>query len=383
MPRFPGLSPSVSEISGAVYSKLAQKIQTHQGPSYPLHVGDTWMEPAEGCRMEDLRVADHPGMHKYTAPQGLPSLLAAVAQRVEERSGVPTTPDNVLIAAGATGALGAAAGAILTPGDEVLILAPFWPLISGIVRSFHGEPVAVPFMGEVSTPAEAVARVECFRTERTVALYLNTPNNPSGLLIPREQIAALVDWAAQHDLWVISDEVYEDYQYSGTHAYTRPFDPERTFAAHSFSKAYGMAGNRCGYVVGPAATMGELRKVATHTFYSTPTASQLAALRALGEPGSAWIATARAQYAETGAWAAARLGLPAPLGSTFLFLDVASWLDGDGLDGFLARCADRGLFLAPGPSFGPYPTHVRLCYTAAPPDRVREGVEALAELLGR
>lgn len=382
MPRHPALSPSVAEITGAVYSRLARKLAEASGPIYPLHVGDTWMEPPEGCRMEDLRVADHPGMHRYTAPQGLPTLLAAIATRVEDRSGVPTTPDEVLVAAGGTGALGAAVGALVNPGEEVLILAPFWPLIAGIVRSFHGQPVAVPFLGRAGSAAEAVEIVERYRTDRTVALYLNTPNNPSGRLIPREQLAALAGWAREHDLWLLSDEVYEDYQYAGEHVYTRPLAPERTFATHSFSKAYGMAGNRCGYVVGPAAAMLELRKIATHTFYATPTASQLAALRALARGGE-WVAAARAQYAETGRWAAERLGLEAPLGSTFLFFDVAGHLEADGLDGFLGRCADRGLFLAPGPSFGPYPTHVRLCFTAAPPAVVREGVEVLAELLGR
>jgi N-succinyldiaminopimelate aminotransferase len=387
MPRHPRLSPSVAAIPGAVYSRLAQKLAEHRGPVYPLHVGDTWMEPAEGCRMEDLRVAEHPGMHRYTAPQGMPQLLAAVASTVERRSGEPTTPDDVLMAAGATGALGAAVGALVSPGEEVLILAPYWPLIAGIVRSFHGTPVPVPFLdasaAALTSPEAAVREVERHRTPRTVALYFNTPNNPTGRVIARPVLAALVAWAREHDLWVLADEVYEDYQYAGEHAYSRPLAPERTFAVHSFSKAYGMAGNRCGYVVGPSAAMGELRKVATHTFYATPTASQLGALRALGERGDQWIRAARLQYAETGAWAAARLGMEPPQGSTFLFLDVAPWLGERGLDGFLGDCADGGLFLAPGPSFGPYPTHVRLCFTAAPPDRVREGVEVLAGLLGR
>jgi aspartate/methionine/tyrosine aminotransferase len=382
MPRHPALSPSVAAIPGSVYSKLAQKLAGHTGTVYPLHVGDTWMEPPEGCRMEDLRVAEYPGMHRYTAPQGLPTLLAAIATRVEDRSGEATTPDDVLVAAGGTGALGAAVGALVSPGEEVLLLAPYWPLIAGIVRSFHGRPVAVPFLGRADSPAAAVDLVASHRTDRTVALYLNTPNNPTGRIIPRGQLAALVEWAREHDLWVLSDEVYEDYQYSGEHVYTRPLAPERTFATHSFSKAYGMAGNRCGYVVGPAAAMGELRKVATHTFYATPTASQLAALRAL-ERGGPWVEAAREQYAETGRWAAERLGVDPPGGSTFLFLDVGEHLDDGDLDGFLERCADRGLFLAPGPSFGPYPTRVRLCFTAAEPHVVREGVEVLAELLGR
>ncbi len=383
MPRHPRFSPSVQDISGAVYSALAHRLASHRGEVYPLHVGDTWMEPPEGCRMEDLRVAEYPGMHRYAAPQGMPALLDAIVERVRERTGVPTERDNVLVATGATGALGAVAGAILSPGDEVLLLAPHWPLITGIIQSFHGVPVDVPFFGAADSPETAVELVRERLTERTAALYLNTPSNPAGRLIPRPWIEALVEWAAREDLWVIADEVYEDYVYAGEHTYTRPLAPERTFAAHSFSKAYGMAGNRCGYVVGPVEAVRELRKIGMHSFYSTPTAAQIAAVRVLQGPGDAWIARAREQYRATGERAAARLGLPAPEGSTFLFFDVAPFLDETGLDGFLERCVDRGLFLAPGPSFGPYPTHVRLCFTAAPPDVIDRGVEALAPLLGR
>jgi len=143
-----------------------------------------------------------------------------------------------------------------------------------------------------------------------------------------------------------------------------------------------MAGNRCGYVVGPRELMGELRKVSTHTFYSTPTASQVAALRALSL-GDEWIARARRSYLEVGTAAAEKLGVEPPAGSTFLFIDVAEQLDERGLGGFLEECADRGLFLAPGPSFGPYPTHVRICFTAAEPEIVLAGVDELAALLGR
>jgi aspartate/methionine/tyrosine aminotransferase len=383
MPRHPHFSPSVQEISDSVYSGLAHRLATFRGEVFPLHVGDTWMEPPAGCRMEDLRVADHPGMHRYAPPQGMPALIDAIVERVRARTGVPTGRDDVLVATGATGALGAVAGAIVAPGDEVLLLAPHWPLITGIVRSFGGVPVDVPFFGAADSPETAVEAVRERLTGRTIALYLNTPSNPAGTLIPRAWIAALVEWAAREDLWILADEVYEDYVYEGEHTYTRPFAPERTFAAHSFSKAYGMAGNRCGYVVGPAAAVRELRKIGMHSFYSTPTASQLAALRVLGGAGDTWVAQAREQYRTTGAKVAARLGLPAPLGSTFLFFDVAPFLDERGLGGFLECCVDRGLFLAPGPSFGPYPTHVRLCFTAAPPDAIERGVEALAPLMGR
>lgn len=398
MPRHPEVSAAVSSIRGSVFSGLAHRLRDFRGETYPLHVGDTWMEPPEGCRMQDLTVEEHPGMHRYAPPHGLPALVEAVAERVTRRTGVATAGDDVLLAAGATGALGAVMGALVDEGEEVLVLAPYWPLIAGIVSSFHAKPVAVPFYGLDADPAAAVERVAAHLTPRTVALYLNTPNNPTGQVLPAAQVRALVEWAAGAGLWVISDEVYEDYVYRGKHTYARRFAPRRTFSAYSFSKGYGMAGNRCGYVVGPAAAMGEVRKVSTHTFYSAPTASQLAALgclRGWGEepatvgesPGDRWVAAARERYRQLGNASAERLGVDSPGGSTFLFLDIADHLAADprgrGLMGFLEDCVDRGLFLAPGPSFGPYPNHVRLCFTSTEPPRVERGVEVLAQLLGR
>jgi len=370
-------------MQGSLFSRLAHRLRTLDGPVYPLHVGDTYLEPVEGCRMQDLDVATHPGMHRYAPPHGLPALLEVVVDRAARRTGVATTPDNVLIAAGATGALGAAIGATIDPGDEVLLLAPYWPLITGIVKSFSGEPVPVPFVGEVESAADVERVLDAHRGPRTAALYLSTPNNPTGKVIPGEWIEAATLWARRHGLWVYADEVYEDYVYRGEHAYGRTVAPERTFSVHSFSKAFGMAGNRCGYVVGPAEVMGELRKVSTHTFYSTPTASQLAAARALDGRGDAWIADVSQRYLEVGEAAAARLGLAPPEGSQFLWIDVADVLDGRGLMGFLEDALDRGLLLAPGPSFGPYPTHVRACYTCAAPEVVTTGIEHLARSIGR
>src|SRR5436305_7781099 len=244
MPRHPQVSPTVADISGSVYTALAHRLATYPGEVYPLHVGDTWMEPPPGCRMEGFRVAEHPGMHRYAPVQGLPGLLDALVERTRATTEVAVERENVLVAAGATGALGAVAGALLAPGDEVLILAPYWPLISGIVRSFHGVPVPVPFFGRVDSPETAVAAVRERLTARTAALYFNTPNNPSGRLIPRPWLEALVEWARREDLWLIADEVYEEYQYTGEHTHGLPLDPERTFHSNTFSKAYGMAGNR-------------------------------------------------------------------------------------------------------------------------------------------
>lgn len=383
MPRPPQLSPAATSIKGSVYSSVLHRLEAYEGEVYPLHVGDTFLEPADGCRMEDLTVAAHPGMHRYAPPQGLPALVDAVVDRIRVRTGVPVERSNVFVAGGGTSGLASVVGAIVSPGDEVLILAPHWPLIEGHVKMAGGVPVDLPFFGVADSASTAAAVVEAALTDRTVALYLNTPSNPTGRVIPRAWLEALVALARRHDLWLLFDEVYEDYVYRGEHVPGLSLAPERAFAVHSFSKAYGMAGNRIGYVAGPAAAIAEALKLSTHTVYAAPTAAQLAALRILEGAGDAWIARARDAYRRPGEASADRLGVPRPEGSTFLFLDVAPHLDARGLTGFLEDAADRGLLLSPGPSFGPYPTHVRICTTSASPDVVLRGVEVLASLLGK
>ena len=383
MPKSPNVSRTIAGMTASVYSGLAQRLASHHGETYPFHIGDTWMEPPEGCHMEDLRTEDYAGLHRYAPVQGLPALRSAIVERVSRLSGEAIEDAQVLITAGATGGLGAVLGALLEPGDEVLILAPYWPLIEGIVRSFHGTPVAVPAMAAYEQPNDVVKRLEEALTDRTVAVYWNTPNNPTGSVLSGACLQHLSQWARSHELWILADEVYEDYAYEGTHVPSRPFAPERTFSSFSFSKAFGMSGNRVGYVVGPTQAMEHVRKVSTHTYYSVPTASQVAAVRVLQGPGDAWASAARARYMEVGRAAAERLGVAPPGGSTFLFLDVAQSLDARGLTGLLEDLVQEGLLVAPGPSFGPFPTHVRCCYTATEPGRTLRGIDILAKRLGR
>lgn len=383
MPRHPQFATALAGMAGSVYSRLAHKLATHPGEVYPLHVGDTWMAPAAGCQVSDFSEATHPGLHRYSAPQGRTDLIDAILARTERTQGLGAERSEVLVTAGATGGLAAVVGAITNPGDEVLILAPFWPLIAGITRSIGAIPVPVPFFGSVQDLESVEKTLKAHLTDRTVALYLNTPSNPTGQLIPRPWIEAMVAFARRYDLWILADEVYEHYCWGGEHTYTRPLAPERTFSTHSFSKAYGMAGTRCGFTIGPASAMEATRKISTHSFYAAPTVAQLCARNALAGPGDAWAAEAAKAYRTVGEAAATRLGVPAPQGGTFLFFDVAGSLDERGLGGFLEDLVEEGVFLAPGESFGPYPTHVRLCYTAAPPDVVMRGVERVARRLGR
>ncbi len=193
MPRFPEVSHSVQAMPDGVFSKVAHRIASIQGERYPLHVGDTWMEPAEGCRMQNFSVSDHPGMHRYTAPKGHPALVEAIGQH----RGVD--PGRIIVTAGATGGLGALSCALVSPGDEVLILSPFWPLIRGIVQLHHGVPVEVPVLG-LDDPEQVAQAIRERISDRTVAVYVNTPNNPTGKLIPRSVIEAIGALAREHNL---------------------------------------------------------------------------------------------------------------------------------------------------------------------------------------
>jgi aspartate/methionine/tyrosine aminotransferase len=381
MPRPPEFSAAVRNMPGAVYSPFADRLRDHTGPVFPLHVGDTWLVPFEGARMQDMRVEDHAGLHNYCDTRGWPALVDAIVEKARTRNGLPCERESVLVAAGATAALSCAAGAIVAPGDEVLILAPFWPLIRGIVQTFGGVPVEVPFYDRVGSVDDAVEAVRERLSERSVALYVSTPSNPTGRVLPRAWLEALAELADRHGLWLLSDEVYEDFVYRGEHFSMGSCSPERSVSVYSFSKAYGMAGNRVGYMVAPPTLINEARKIGTHTYYNAPTAGQVAGLAAL-EQGAAWQERARAAYVEAGDRAAELLGVPPPGGSTFFFLDVSDRLDERGLHGLLEDCFEDGVLVAPGASSGrDYEQWIRLCYTVLPPEQVVDAVTRLAARL--
>jgi aspartate aminotransferase len=376
--RHPPLSPATRAMPGAVYSPFADRIKGHPGPLFPLHVGDTWRDPFVGARVEDLLSEKIPRLHAYADTRGVPALVEAVATKLRAKNGLDHGAEDILITAGATGGLAALAGAALSPGDEILILAPFWPLIRGIAQSFRAKPVEVPFFDRVATREEAIAAIEARLSPRSRVLYVSTPSNPTGRVLPADWLEAMAAIARRNDLWIFSDEVYEDYVYAGEHVSIARFAPERTISVFSFSKSYAMAGQRVGYLAGPRVIVDEARKIGTHLYYHAPVSGQYAALVAL-EQGESWLAANRRQDAEVGREVASSLGLPAPEGGTFLFLDVRKRLDGRGLHGFLEDAFERGVLIAPGHACGEaYADWVRLSFTAAPPEAVLEAASRLA-----
>jgi N-succinyldiaminopimelate aminotransferase len=374
MPSFPNVQPAIAQMSGHPFSKFSAEIRAMGSATYPLHIGDTYLTPIEGARMQDVNLQSHPNAHKYTSPKGYPALVQSCSEAYD------VDPERIQVTPGATGGLHLLAMSFLAPGDEVLVLAPYWPLTIGIIRAAGAIPISVPFYDQSQSVAE---RISPYVTDKTVAIYVNSPNNPTGLLMPPEDVRELAQMAREYNFWIFSDEVYERLLFQGTHLPIRMEAPERTISMFSFSKAYAMAGYRCGFLLLPSVELAKIaNKTAVNSFYSVSTPAQIAACVAL-KNGDAWLENVRHTYQKTGKECADILGVPAPQAGTFLFFDIADKLAGRGMDAFLLSCIAHKLLLAPGASFGVgYESYIRVCFTSVEPDLVLEGMGILKSLLG-
>lgn len=353
---------------------------------YPLHVGDTYLEPLAAAQAEAQHTAERPRLHNYAPVQGEPELLDAIQRKLARRSGVEVARGSIQVMSGATAAMGVIANALLMPGDEVLVPAPFWPLIRGAVNLRGAVCVEVPLFTRLEEPDfDPVAELAAHIGPRTVAIYLNSPHNPTGRTLPDEVAARIVALARAHDLWLLTDEVYEDLWFGEAaprSIWTLPDARERAIVTHSVSKAYGLAGARVGYTHGPESIMRVIRGVQTFFTYCAPRPMQLGAARALDE-GDAWLARARALYAEAGRRAAEAVGVAAPAGGTFLFFDTRPHRRrGESAEAFLERCALAGVTLTPGSAAGSaYRDWARLCFTSVGPEDLGQALASLRAVL--
>jgi len=387
MPRFPHGAPSANSLSDRVFGQLVRRSGGVQ-KVYPLHVGDTYLEPLSLARAEAQVSAERPRLHNYSPVQGEPELLEAIRDKVRRRSGVGLELENIQVMAGATAAMGVICNALLEPGDEVIIPSPFWPLIRGAVRGRGGVAVEVPLFTRLDEPGfDAVAALEAAITERTCAIYVNTPHNPTGRALPERVLAGIAQLAERHNLWIFSDEVYEDVWFgegAPASAFARPDMAARTVATHSVSKAYGLAGARVGYTHGPREAMEVIRGVQTFYSYCAPRPMQFGAAAALRN-GDAWLAEMRATYARAGRAAAHALEIPEPEGGTFLFFDLARFMrGGESGTAVLERCVDAGVMLTPGTACGTaFDGWARLCFTSVPEPELKDALTRLHGALFR
>jgi aspartate/methionine/tyrosine aminotransferase len=398
-----GKHPSLSEAADAlplsIFQRLYERLARFPGQEVvPLHIGDTCLAPPAPARLGNLGFAadGQVDLYRYAPPAGDAALVEALVAKLRA-GGLPfASPESVQITCGATHALSTSLRAILDPGDEILLLSPYWPLIRGIALSVSARPVDVPFSHVLlSQPgADPEALLDARVGPRTRALYMCNPNNPDGKVYTHEELSAVARVAERHHLWVVADEAYEHFVYDGrkhVSIASLPGMAGRTLTVYTFSKSFAQAGLRVGYVCGPEDAVAAVRKMVNHTVYGVPRAMQRAALAALNG-GEGFLREARERYQAARDLALARVQAPctSPQGGTYLFLDLSEWIGAaDGcalisLDGpsVLERLAEAGVLLAPGSSFGEgYGRWARLCFSAVPEPLLVEGIERLNRVL--
>ncbi len=382
----PSLARALGEVPVSPLGRI-DKMLRHFGHVDPirLHQGRTVFEPRATLRSwtsEEFGFAPH----EHAPPGGVPALRAAFAEAGTARRQSTVHPEQVLVTGGATHALAIALHAVLRDGDEVLVLSPQWPHAAGLVRAAGGLPREVPVFLELGAGPgfDFAGTVERAVTARTRAIYFNHPNNPTGHRLDRRRLGALADLAERYDLWLISDNAYEDYDFTregfldiasvGAAA-------ERTLSVHSCGTTYALPGVRAGCLICPPGLAEPLTKWSLYLLGSVSTPAQFAAYEALRTPREELD---RRRDLAAAAWWLADSTLEVPhtavSGGLYTFLDLSAWGDGEQ---FVHRCAELGVGLAPGRAFGAHcGDRARLCFTAAPPQRMAEAIERVNKIYG-
>ncbi len=332
--------------------------------------------------LEAMHRAAMEGHTGYAMVPGTDSLRDTVAARVQARTGVPTSRDNVLVTPGGQAGLFAAHHAACDEGDAALFIDPYYATYPGTIRGVGARPVAVPARPENGFQPDAAEIDRAAAAHGAVSLLINSPNNPTGVVYARETFESIASVCRARGMWLISDEVYDTQVWEGSHLSPRalPGMVERTLVVGSMSKSHAMTGSRCGWIVGPEEAIAHLVNLATHTTYGVPGYIQDAAVFALNAGGRLEEEVAapfrrRRRLAQEilSRQNAARL-IPSQ-GAMYLMLDIrATGLSGEA---FAIELLERHrIAVMPGESFGRAAAgHVRVAMTIAD--------EVFAEALGR
>jgi len=239
--------------------------------------------PTDKSILKAMHTSALAGNTGYAMVPGLLSLREAVAQRVQARTGISTCVDNILITPGGQAGLFATHAATCDNGDRALYVEPFYATYPPTLRAQGLEAVSVPTRSRYGFQPRRADLEDHAKGARS--LLINSPNNPSGSIYSKETLTMIADVCKNHDLWLISDEVYDTQIWSSKHISPRslPGMQERTLVIGSMSKSHAMTGSRIGWVVGPQDMIAHLIDFATNTTYGVAGFIQEAALFALGQ----------------------------------------------------------------------------------------------------
>ena len=321
---------------------------------------------------------------RYAPSSGIPELRAAVAGKLRERNRITAREEDVIVLNGGMQGLFAAFQSVVDPGDEVLVFSPFWTPIRDLIAHCEGKTVLVR-----STEArrdgfyETLAR---HATEKTRAVYFNTPQNPTGLVFTREEAEEVARFARERDLVVLADEAYEDLVYEGEHVSIASLEGmfERTITCYTLSKSYAMTGWRVGYAVAAEPWLTGLKKCLLYTTNGVSTPSQWAALAAFGLPSDFYEGIRRAYRERRDLLISGlnELGLPCEpsAGAFYAFPDVSRVHPESraAADILLERAR---VATVPGVVFGEHGEgHLRFSFSTSP-ETIKAGLDSLRQNL--
>lgn len=297
------------------------------------------------------------GASGYTQTVGRADLRAAITEKLAAANDIRADPaTEVMVTPGAMGGLFAATQVLAQSGDEVLLPDPYWSNYHGHVANTGADLVTVPTAAAedfVPTPEAIAERI----TDDTAGIILNTPNNPTGAVVPPSTLREIGELLVEHDLWAILDETYEDLVYDGaTHHSLASADAvfERSITTHTFSKSYAMTGWRIGYATGPADVIERMRVLQEHTVSCAAEPAQVAAMAALDHPEVA--AEIHDAFARRRELILDRLAdIPDvdpgnPRGAFYVFADVSALTDDT--SEFTKQLLSDGVAAVPGSVFG-------------------------------
>ena len=322
----------------------------------------------------------------YTVNAGLAELRQAIVARMERERGLRYDARDVLVSPGAKASLYFAFLALIDPGDEALVPAPYWTSYPEQVRLADGVPIYVP-CDEARGFQLDVPALEAARSARTRCLVLNYPANPTGACYTREELVPIAEWCVRHDVWIVADEIYARLLYDGrTFTSIAALGPEvraRTVIVDGMSKTFSMTGWRIGYAAGPGDVISGMAAIQSHATSNAPTISQWASIAALAAPDGE-LERRRAEFERRRDEIVAGLArLPgvrcaAPAGAFYAFANVAELLGRSSrtrtpteLASYLLDSAR--VAVVAGEAFGSS-EHLRFSYALGLP-RIREGLE--------
>jgi aspartate aminotransferase/aminotransferase len=311
------------------------------------------------------------GHNRYTQTQGIAPLRQRLRSDLSREIGRDV--GDVLVTCGVSGGLFLAILACIDPGDEVIFLDPFFVMYKHLLTMAGGKSVPVDSYPDFRFPA---ARVEQAITPKTKAIILNSPSNPTGVVMNASEVAAAVDIARRHDLLLISDEIYEPFLYSGPRLESPAKTYEKTLILRGFSKSHAMTGWRLAYAAGPELLIAQMSKLQQYTFVCAPAPLQDAALAALDIDMSDIIATYRRKRDLVYEKLSRKFNVVRPEGAFYIFPQAPAGISSAD---FVAKAIERNVLMIPGNVFSERDTHFRISY-ATTEAKLAEGCDILCAM---